>query len=88
MSYQWVWQRGQLCPLPAMVGRGWAYCLQKDVQARPAARLDTLIQKVSTNGLSCARPGDVRDNNSFICLLIHSFNNWPLSSRPVPSGQV
>lgn len=70
-----------------MVGKSWAYCLQKEVQARPAARLDIVIQKVNTNGLPCARPRDVRDNNPFIRLLVHSFNNWPLSSRPVLRGQ-
>lgn len=37
-----------LCPLLAMVGKGWA-------QARPAARLDIVIQKVG--GVACHGPG-------------------------------
>lgn len=56
-----------------MVGKSSAYCVQKEVQTGLAARLDIVIQKVSTEGLPCARPGDMRDNNPFICLLTHSF---------------
>lgn len=75
-------------PLLAIVGKSWTYCLQKEVQTGSAARSDTVIQKVSTEGLSSARPGDARDNNPFMCLLARSFNNWPLSSRPVLREQV
>lgn len=54
-----------------MVGKSWTCCLQKEVPTGSAVRPNTVIQKVSTEGQSCARPGDTRQQS--IHLLAHSF---------------